>query len=182
MTTLVKTGVLKRPHMGLRRGTESEGEQRKNTLDLLKVCSQEKESGKQGEAGEELRKEMVKSSFILISQRVLEHEIDFTWRYEAAMLLSNWMWAKHWIGCDLLYQMTPHSAKHDALEKGVAVSGWKPVLRELCGSFAHEWDPAGQQQSFQTDFPPAPVTEGTQLKPPKQQGFASQTYKSKHKV
>lgn len=46
MTTLVKTGVLKRPHMCLRRGTESEGEQRKNTLDLLKVCSQEKESGK----------------------------------------------------------------------------------------------------------------------------------------
>lgn len=87
---------------------------------------------------------MLKSSFTLIPQRVLEHEIDFSLRYEAAMLVSYWMWAKHWMGCDLLYKMTPNSAKDDALEKGVAASHWKPVFRELCGSFACEWDPAGQ--------------------------------------
>lgn len=174
-------GVLERHHICLRGALSQSGSKEEiitvligflrsraqysylHTFDLLKTCSQEKKK-----VESRMRKSLGRSSFTLILQRVLEHESWFTLRHKAVMLISYWMWDKHWVGCDLLYPMTPHSAKDDSLEKGTAASHRNPIVTELCGSSAVGGVWRGNSGAFpHSDFPLVPVTEGTQLEPPR---------------
>lgn len=81
--------------------------------------------------------------------------------------------------------MTFHAAKDEALEKEAAVSHEKPILTELCGSPAHEWDLDGAPtESFHTliSLQCLSLAELNRCQTNTQQGFAFVSHKFQHKM